>query len=90
MSGGMVCLSADQLTATQTQAQIGEQIGHHDLFDSSAIGESSFSFLCLLACVSQNLACLPHSRKMRIDTMSAPPQPFASRHGGGLKGTIDG
>ena len=45
LSGGMLCLSADQLTATQTQAQIG----HHDLFDSSAIGKSSFSFLCLLA-----------------------------------------
>ena len=68
VSGGMLCLSADQLTATQTKAQIG----HHDLFDSSAIGKSSFSSLCLLACGLQNLTCLPHSRKMRIsDAMSA-------------------
>jgi hypothetical protein len=67
VSGGTLCLSADQLTATQTQAQIG----HHDLFDSSAIGKSSFSSLCLLACGLQNLTCLPHSRKMRIDTVSA-------------------
>ena len=66
LSGGTLCLSADQLTATQMQAQIG----HHDLFVSSTIGKSSFSSLCLLACVSQNLTCLPHSRKMRIDTVS--------------------
>jgi len=67
LSGGISCLSADQLTTTRTQAHIG----HHVLFDSSAIGKSSFSSLCLLACGLQNLTCLPHSRKMRIDTMSA-------------------
>jgi hypothetical protein len=70
LSGGTLCLSADQLTTTRTQAQIG----HHDLFTSSTMGKSSFSSLCLLACGLQNLTHLlavPRSRKMRIDTMSA-------------------
>jgi hypothetical protein len=67
LSGGISCLPAGQLATTRTQAHVG----HHALFDSSAIGKSSFSPLCLLACGLQNLTCLPHSRKMRIDTMSA-------------------
>jgi hypothetical protein len=66
-AGGILCLSADQLTTTLIQWWVLQ----NEKYVSSTIGKHSMLFACSRDCTSYLPSSLPRSRKMLTDTASA-------------------